>query len=77
MWSIIKIKMEASQHKHSTEWVMPQPVPRTDRTTIKEMVERTTTDKKEQPPREGITDETRLKEWMGTLPLQHPVVLNQ
>ena len=49
--------MRASQHKHSTKWVMPQPAPRTGRTTIKEMVERTATDKKKQPPREGISDE--------------------
>ena len=55
---------EASQHKHSTEWVMPQPAPRTGRTTIKEMVERTATDRKEQPPTEGISDETRLKQGM-------------
>ena len=39
--------MEASQHAYSTEWVMPQPAPRTGRTTIKETVERTTTDRKE------------------------------
>ena len=56
--------MEASQHKHSTERVMPQPAPRTGRTTIKEMVERITTDRKEQPPRESISDETRLKQGM-------------
>ena len=42
--------MEASQHKHSTEQVMPQPAPRTGRTTIKETVERTATNRKEQPP---------------------------
>ena len=53
--------MDASQHKHLTEQVMPQPAPRTGRTTIKEMVERTPTNRKEQPPREGISDETRLK----------------
>ena len=56
--------MEASQHKHSTEWVMPKPAPRTGRTTIKEMVERTATDRREQPPRESISDETRLKQGM-------------
>ena len=56
--------MEASQHKHSTEWVIPQPAPRTGRTTIKETVERTTTDRREQPPKEGISDETRLKQGM-------------
>ena len=53
--------MEASQHKHSTEWVIPQPAPRTGRTTVKETVERTTTDRREQPP---ISDETRLKQGM-------------
>ena len=53
--------MEASQHKYLTEQVMLQPAPRTGRTTIKKMVERTTTDRKEQPPRESISDETRLK----------------
>ena len=46
--------MEASQHKHLTEWVMPQPAPRTGRTTIKETVERIATNRKEQPPRESI-----------------------
>ena len=56
--------MEASQHKHLTEQVVPQPAPRTGRPTIKKMVERTTTDRKEQPPREGISDETRLKQGM-------------
>ena len=65
MWSIIKniTPMEASQHKHLAEWVMPQPAPRTDRTTIKEMVERTATNRREQP-RESISDETRLKQGM-------------
>ena len=56
--------MEASQHKHLTEWVMPQPASRTGRTTIKETVERTATNRKKQPPREGISDETRLKQGM-------------
>ena len=56
--------MEASQHKYSIEWVMPRPAPRTGRTTIKETVERTTTNRKEQPPRESISDETRLKQGM-------------
>ena len=56
--------MEASQHKHSTEWVMPQPATRTGRTTIKGMVEITATNRKEHPPREGISDETRLKQRM-------------
>ena len=56
--------MEASQHEYSTEWVMLQPAPRTGRTTIEEMVERTATNRKEQPPRESISDETRLKQGM-------------
>ena len=56
--------MEASQHKHLTERMMPQPAPRTGRTTIKETVERTATNRKEQPFREGISDETRLKQGM-------------
>ena len=56
--------MEASQHKYSTERVMPQPASRTGRTTIKEMVERTATNRKEQPPRESIANETRLKQGM-------------
>ena len=42
--------MRASQHKHSTEQVMPQPTPRTGRTTIKKMVEGTTIDRKKQLP---------------------------
>ena len=56
--------MEASQHKYSTEWVMPQSALRTGRTTIKKTVERSATDRKEQPPRESISDETRLKQGM-------------
>ena len=54
--------MEASQNEYLTERVMPQPAPRTGRTTIKETIERTATDRKEQPPRESISDETRLKQ---------------
>ena len=56
--------MEASQHEYSTERVMPQPAPRTGRTTIREMVEKTATDRKEQTPRESISDKTRLKQGM-------------
>ena len=56
--------MEASQHKHSTEQVMPQPAPRRSRTTIKETIEKTATNRREQPPRESISDETRLKQGM-------------
>ena len=53
--------MEASQRKHSMEWEMPQPAPGTGRTTIKETVERTATNRKEQSHGEGMSDETRLK----------------
>ena len=56
--------MEASQHKHSMEWEMLQPAPRTGRTTIKETVERTATNRKEQPHGEGMSEETRLKQGM-------------
>ena len=54
--------MRASQHKHLTEQVMPQPAPRTGRTTIKKMVEGTAIDRKKQLPREDIPNETRLKQ---------------
>ena len=53
---------EASQHKHSMEQEMPQPAPRTGQTTNKESVERTTTDRKEQPHGQGMSEETRLKQ---------------
>ena len=43
---------------------MPQAAPRTGRTTIKETVERTATDRKEQPHGEGMPEETRLKQGM-------------
>ena len=56
--------MEAPQHKHSMEWEMPQPAPRTGQTTIKETVERTATDRKEQPHGAGMSEETRLKQGM-------------
>ena len=55
---------KASQHKHATERDMPQPAPRTGQTTIKETVERTATNKKEQPHGEGMSEETRLKQGM-------------
>ena len=39
---------ETPQHKYSTERVMPQPAPRTGRTSMKEKIERVTTDKRVQ-----------------------------
>ena len=36
---------ETPQHKYSTEWVMPQPAPRTSRTYMKEKIERVTTER--------------------------------
>lgn len=56
--------MEASQHKYLTEQVMPQSNPRTSRTTSEKVVRGTSTDKKEQITKEGIPDETRLKQGM-------------
>ena len=56
--------MEVSQHKHSTERVMPQPAPRTGQMTIKETVERTATDRKEQPHGESMSEETILMQGM-------------
>ena len=56
--------IETPQHKYSTEQVMPQLTPRTSRITTKEMVERATTDRREQPLRESISGETRLKQGM-------------
>ena len=54
---------ETPQHnKYSTEWVMPQPAPRTGRTSMKEKIERITTDKRVQPSQESLSDETRLKQ---------------
>ena len=53
---------DTSQHKHSTDRVMPQPTPRTGRTTIKKMVEGSVIDRKKQLHREDIPNETRLKQ---------------
>ena len=53
---------ETPQHKYSTEPVMPQPAPRTGRTSMKEKIERVTTDKRVQPSQESLSDETRLKQ---------------
>ena len=49
------------QHKYSTEWVMPQPAPRTGRTSMKEKIERVTTDKRVQPSQESLLDETQSR----------------
>ena len=49
---------ETPQHKYSTEWVTPQPAPRTGRTSMKEKIERVITDKRVQPPQESLSDET-------------------
>ena len=56
--------MEASQHKHLMEREMPQTAPRTGQTTIKETVERTATNRKEQPHGKGMSKEARLKQGM-------------
>ena len=53
---------ETTQHKYSTKWVMPQPAPRTGRTTTKEKIERATTDRRVQPLQESLLDETLLKQ---------------
>ena len=53
---------ETPQHKYFTEWVTPQPAPRTSRTSMKEKIERVTTDKRVQPSQESLLDETRLKQ---------------
>ena len=53
---------ETPQHKYSTKQVMPQPTPRTGRTTTKEKIERATTDRRVQPLQESLSDETRLKQ---------------
>ena len=53
--------MRASPQKHSTDGVIPQPVPRTGRTTIKEKVEGNKIDRKKQLTKEEIPNETRLK----------------
>ena len=45
---------ETRQHKYSTEQVMPQPAPRTDRTSVKKKIERVTTDKRVQPFQESL-----------------------
>ena len=41
---------------------MPQPAPRTGRTSMKEKKERVTIDKRVQPSQESLSDETRLKQ---------------
>ena len=53
---------ESPQHKYSTERVMPQPAPRMGRTSMKEKIERVTTDKRVKPSQECLSDETRLKQ---------------
>ena len=53
---------ETPQHKYAIERVPPQPPPRTGRTSMKEKIERVTTDKRVQPPQESLSDETRLKQ---------------
>ena len=40
---------ETPQHKYSTEWVTPQPAPRTGSTSVKEKIERVTTGKRVKP----------------------------
>ena len=49
---------ETPQHKYSTEQVMPQPAPRTGRTSMKKKIEKVTTDKRVQPFQESLLDET-------------------
>ena len=49
-------------HKYSTDRVMPQPAPRTGRTSMKGRIERVTTDKRVQPFQESLLDETSLKQ---------------
>ena len=54
---------EGSPHpKYSTDRVMPQPAPRTDRASKKEKIERITTDKRVPPYQESLSDETSLKQ---------------
>ena len=53
---------ETPQHKYSIEQVMPQPAPRTGTTSMKEKIERVTTDKRVQPSQESLLDETQLKQ---------------
>ena len=53
---------ESPQHTYFTERVKPQPAPKTDKTPMKEKIERVTTDKRVQPSQESLTDETRLKQ---------------
>ena len=59
---------ETPQHKYSTEWMMPQPAPRTGRTSMKEKIERVTTDNRVQPSQESLSDETRLKQGIEKKP---------
>ena len=53
---------ESPHHGYFTDWVMPQPAPRTGRTSMTEKIERVTTDKKVQPSQESLLDETGLKQ---------------
>ena len=53
---------ETPQHKYSIERVIPQSAPRTGRTSMKEKIERATTDRRVQPPQESLSDETQLKQ---------------
>ena len=64
---------ETPQHKYSTEQVTPQPAPRTGRTSMKEKIEKVTTDKRVQPFQESLLDETRLKQGIeGKAPTSTP-----
>ena len=64
---------ETPQHKYSTEQVMPQPAPRTGRTSMKEKIEKVTTDKRVQPFQESLSDETQLKQGIeGIAPTSTP-----
>ena len=64
---------ETSQHKYSTELVTPQPAPRTGRTSMKEKIERVTTNKRVQPSQESLSDETQLKQGIeGKAPTSTP-----
>ena len=59
---------ETPQHKYSTEQIMPQPAPRTGRTSTKGKIERVTTDKRVQPSQESLSDGTQLKQGIEEKP---------
>ena len=68
-----KTPEETPQHKYSTEQVMPQPAPRTGRTSMKEKIERVTTDKRVQLFQESLSVETQLKQGIeGKAPTSTP-----